>query len=74
MTAATGTSRPLRLGVDVGGTFTDVVLVDGASGSISAGKTLTTPDDLATGVLSGVDKALAAGGAAIGGVDYIVHG
>ena len=34
-----------RLGVDVGGTFTDGVLIDEQSGAISIDKILTTPDD-----------------------------
>ena len=32
-----------RLAVDIGGTFTDVVLLDGTSGSVHVEKTLTTP-------------------------------
>ena len=40
-----------RIGVDIGGTFTDVAVVDDASGRIGAAKTLTTPRDFVTGVL-----------------------
>jgi N-methylhydantoinase A len=35
----------LRLGVDIGGTFTDLVLSDPASGALWNGKVLTTPAD-----------------------------
>ena len=34
-----------RIGVDIGGTFTDVAVVDDTSGLIGAAKTLTTPRD-----------------------------
>ena len=46
--------------VDIGGTFTDVVVIEQASGRAVAGKALTTPDDLQRGVLDGL--ADAAGG------------
>ncbi len=44
------------IGIDVGGTFTDVVVNDEAGNTIIA-KTATTPDDQSTGVLDGVDLA-----------------
>ena len=37
------TSPDWRLAVDIGGTFTDVVLIDAASGRVVVDKTLTTP-------------------------------
>ena len=40
--------------VDIGGTFTDVVVMDDASGETFAGKSLTTPDDLQRGVFDGL--------------------
>jgi hypothetical protein len=40
-----------RIGVDIGGTFTDVAVVDDTSDRIGAAKTLTTPRDIVTGVL-----------------------
>jgi N-methylhydantoinase A len=54
----------LRAGVDVGGTFTDLVAVDAASGAVRSGKVLTTPEAPARGVLDGL-TALAPGAAAI---------
>ena len=54
----------LRVGVDVGGTFTDLVALDPASRAISAKKVLTTPDAPARGVLEGL-TALAPGAVAI---------
>jgi N-methylhydantoinase A len=41
----TGEQHKLRAGVDIGGTFTDLFIVDDATGEFIVGKTLTTPDD-----------------------------
>ena len=38
-----GPFEPHRIGVDIGGTFTDLVVFDDATGSFIVGKTLTTP-------------------------------
>ncbi len=43
--------------VDIGGTFTDVIVIEGASGRAFAGKSLTTPADLQQGVLDGLADA-----------------
>jgi N-methylhydantoinase A len=51
-----------RIGVDIGGTFTDVALVDEASGEIGVVKVPTTPHDFAEGVVRGLDRALAGHG------------
>jgi len=45
-----------RLGVDVGGTFTDLLLVDEASGHTYMAKVLSTPEDSSIGVLNGIDR------------------
>ena len=50
------------IAVDIGGTFTDVVAIDGASGHAAIGKVPTTPDDLLEGVLTGLADAAAAVG------------
>jgi N-methylhydantoinase A len=47
-----------RIGVDIGGTFTDVALVEEASGRIGVAKVPTTPDDLAAGVLVALTSAM----------------
>ena len=44
----------LRLGVDVGGTFTDLLLHDTESGQLWLAKTPTTPQDQSLGVLDGI--------------------
>ena len=49
-----------RVGVDIGGTFTDVALVDDASGAIGVAKVPTTPRNLAEGVLAGPSQRHAA--------------
>ncbi|AWC21019.1 Acetophenone carboxylase gamma subunit [Aminobacter sp. MSH1] len=58
-------------GIDVGGTFTDLLLVDGANGgAVRIAKTPTTVDNQAHGVIA----ALAETGFAIADIDLIVHG
>jgi N-methylhydantoinase A len=47
-----------RIGVDIGGTFTDVAVVDETSGRIGVAKVLTTPADLAEGVLRALESAM----------------
>jgi N-methylhydantoinase A len=47
-----------RIGVDIGGTFTDVAVVEETSGRIGVAKVLTTPADLAKGVLSALESAM----------------
>lgn len=44
----------LRIAVDTGGTFTDVILHDGAGRALSAHKLLSTPDDPSRAVLDGI--------------------
>ncbi len=51
-----------RLAVDIGGTFTDVVLLDGASGRVVVDKTLTTPSAPLDGVRTGVTQLLGKAG------------
>jgi N-methylhydantoinase A len=69
-------SRPMtyRLGVDVGGTFTDVLLVEEASGRTWRAKTASTPADQAEGVLTGVGRVCADAGIALSDVAQVLHG
>ncbi|MGI5168187.1 hydantoinase/oxoprolinase family protein [Spirillospora sp. CA-253888] len=62
----------VTLASDVGGTFTDVVLI-GADGRVRVAKTLTTPGDPTTGLLRGVEQVLASSGVAPAEVDRFVH-
>jgi 5-oxoprolinase (ATP-hydrolysing) len=67
-------STPLRLGFDIGGTFTDFVLVDPATGALRLHKLLTTPQDPAIGALEGLRQIVADHGARLEDVGEIVHG
>ncbi len=62
-----------RAGIDIGGTFTDLVLM-GEDGALHAEKLLTTPDDFGRGIADGLAAALATIGAEPDDVDVIVHG
>jgi len=62
-----------RAGIDIGGTFTDLVLM-GEDGSLHAEKLLTTPDDFGRGIADGLSAALKNIGAAPDAVETIVHG
>ncbi len=63
-----------RLAVDIGGTFTDVVLLDAASGDVVVDKTLTTPSNPLDGVRTGVGQLLSRAGVAPADVTApIVH-
>jgi len=62
-----------RLGVDVGGTHTDLVLLDVATGAIMVEKVATTPRNPALGVLDGVAR-LAARGIAADRIAFFAHG
>jgi N-methylhydantoinase A len=63
-----------RLGVDVGGTFTDVLLVDEESGATWRAKTASTPGDQSIGVLHGIDKVCAEAGVDRADVAHVLHG
>ncbi len=63
-----------RLGIDIGGTFTDFVLVDDASGDIKLHKCLTTPDDPSVGALCGAAEIVEAAGIGLDQVQKILHG
>jgi N-methylhydantoinase A len=64
----------MRVGIDVGGTFTDVVLVDEKTGAFYYTKTPTTHHDLAEGVLKGLAEILDLTGFNINDIDYLIHG
>ena len=63
-----------RLGVDVGGTFTDLLLIDEKSGGTHRAKTPSTPSDQSVGVLAGVEKICAAAGITPGDISHVMHG
>ncbi|MBI3248413.1 MAG: hydantoinase/oxoprolinase family protein [Deltaproteobacteria bacterium] len=63
-----------KLGVDVGGTFTDLLLFDETSGRQIRAKTPSTPADPAVGVLTGIEKVCRLAGISPGGISHIMHG
>src|SRR5262245_18926794 len=63
-----------RVGADVGGTFTDVLLMDDETGEFGVAKTLTTPNDPSVGVLRGIRSALDRMGIAPGDLANVIHG
>jgi len=62
--------KALRIGVDIGGTFTDVTVMDTSDGSVTFGKSLSTPDDLVRGILD----AIAVTGRPPRDAEFIIHG
>ncbi|MCA8929032.1 MAG: hydantoinase/oxoprolinase family protein [Alphaproteobacteria bacterium] len=62
-----------RIGVDIGGTFTDVAMIEEATGRIGIAKTPTTPDDFGRGVLNGLNEALAKYGLPAADVTLLSH-
>ncbi len=64
----------VRVAVDVGGTFTDVMLTDLAGGRIAVAKVLTTPEDRGVGVLAGIHVAFDANQLDIKTAREVVHG
>ena len=64
----------IEIGVDIGGTFTDVVAIDGTTGVLHAAKVLTDYEDLARGVISGVRKVIHDNHLDASSVTRLVHG
>src|ERR1700724_4561216 len=63
-----------RIGIDTGGTFTDIVAVDTVSGTTHVTKVASTPANPAIGLLRGVNEILAAAGATAEDVAGLAHG
>ena len=63
-----------RLGVDVGGTFTDLLLIDDDTGETFRAKTPSTPADPSQGVLVGIEKVTAAREVALTDIGHLMHG
>jgi len=64
----------IRVGVDVGGTFTDLILVDEEEGRITVDKVPSTPDDPSRSVVEGVQALCAKAGVSLADVDNLLHG
>jgi N-methylhydantoinase A len=69
------TARPgAIIGVDTGGTFTDVILLDPASGHMVTAKTASTPADPSQGFSAGIAAGLRQAGLAERGIERVLHG
>ena len=64
----------LRIGIDTGGTFTDIVCVDGSSGSMRVTKVASTPSNPAIGLVLGVKAILGASDSTLDDLAGLVHG
>ena len=64
----------IRIGIDTGGTFTDVVAFDEATGELTVTKTPSTPADPAEGFMAGLEKMLALLGTDMDAVASVSHG
>jgi N-methylhydantoinase A len=64
----------LRIAIDTGGTFTDIVAIDEDTGDITATKTPSTPEDPSVGLVEGVRKVLKAAGGEPTDVRMLLHG
>jgi len=69
----TGSTR-YRIGFDIGGTFTDFILLDAERSEIRLHKCLTTPQDPSVGALEGLAELLQAAGVALADIGDVVHG
>jgi len=63
-----------RLGVDVGGTFTDLILFDEDSRSVHQTKVASTPDDPSEGVVNGIDRLMPEHSLAGEDFGQVIHG
>ena len=67
-------NEPFRVGIDIGGTFTDLVLLDSRTGRLFNEKVLTTPNDPSAGALEGLEKILDGNGVEPNRVRHLIHG
>lgn len=63
-----------RLGVDVGGTFTDLIYVDDDAGKVIIHKLPSTPDDPSVGTIDGIKQLTAQANVTPGDLDQVFHG
>jgi N-methylhydantoinase A len=63
-----------RLGVDVGGTFTDLILVNEQTGDFYSAKVPSTPHDSSIGVLNGIERVCKTAGIDPDAITHVMHG
>lgn len=66
--------QPVRIGVDVGGTFTDLQILHAGTGLMTSMKTPTTPEDPSIGLMTGVKRAAERDGFKLSSVSHLLHG
>jgi len=62
------------IGVDVGGTFTDIIYCDMAFGEIAIHKVSTTPDDPSRAIIEGITEICSQNNVDLGSIDFVLHG
>jgi N-methylhydantoinase A len=67
-------NQKYRAGVDIGGTFTDLIVVDSRTGAFHFGKTLTTVEDPSQSVETVLEDVLTAAGIRAGELQHLIHG
>jgi len=67
-------TKPVRIGADIGGTFTDLQIFDARNGRIVAHKLLTTPEDPSIALIEGIKAAGQRYGFTLSDVGYLMHG
>ncbi len=67
-------SKPFRVGADIGGTFTDLIVVHEETGEFSIGKVLTTPDDPSRAVETVLTQTLEQNSVGTDQVNHLIHG
>jgi len=68
------TATGIRIAVDIGGTFTDIEILDAATGQIHQMKTPSTPSDPSIGLITGIQEASRRFGFSMDQVQYLLHG
>lgn len=71
--SASPSDAPLSLGIDIGGTFTDLVVLDPVTGNTAVWKESTTPDDPSRGAMLGLAKLLERSGIAPERIGRVIH-
>ena len=74
MAVTSSNARRYRLGVDVGGTFTDLLLIEDGSGRLFSAKVPSTPQDASQGVLNGIRKICEEAKIDLRQIEHVMHG
>ena len=69
-----GHAGRIRIGIDIGGTFTDLQILDERSGAMHSLKTATTPEDPSIGLMTGIEEAAQRFGFPVEDIGYLLHG